>query len=108
MAGALSYWLFWQKTYTKNLPVRNKNKPLPSKHRKKPQFFRFPLDLWVKLINLLGVHLMPVSLAEAQRMGWRQDGLQIEELGFLSWVWAAICESFYITSPCALFYPLKK
>lgn len=28
---------------------------------------------------------MPVTLAEAQRKGWRWDGLQIEELGFLSW-----------------------
>ena len=50
---------------------------------------------------------MPVSLAEAQRKGWRWDGLQMEELGFLSWAWSSTCESFYITSPCALFYPLR-
>lgn len=62
-------------TFTKNIPVRSKNKASPSKNRKKPQLFRFPLDLWMRLINLLGVHLMSVSLAEAQRTGWKQESL---------------------------------
>lgn len=67
-----------ENTYSKNLPVRNKNKPPPSKTRKKATIL--PDPLWTcELINFLGVHLMPIySLAEAQRKGWRWDGLQIE------------------------------
>lgn len=51
---------------------------------------------------------MSVSLAEAQRKGWRQDRLQTEDLGLLTWISSfAICENFQITSLCAVCYPFK-
>lgn len=85
MASALSYQLFWQKMHIKNIPVRNKNKTPPSENRKKPQLLA-PLGPADEAHKSPWSPLMTVSLAEAQRKGWRQDGPRIVELGFLTWV----------------------
>ena len=92
MAGALSYWLFWQRTYTKNLPVRNKNKPPPSKNRKKATTLQIPSGPVSEAYKL---SWSPFNACESGwssekglEMGWSTDGgARISELGLIFYLW---------------------